>query len=63
VCPSELIISSLFYEVTIEDPAILTKPWTSASRKRSLAAPADEWTEVFCTHDEEPEEWKQSREG
>jgi hypothetical protein len=37
---------------------ILTKPWTSAPRKWSLAAPDDEWTEVFCTHNEEPDEWK-----
>jgi hypothetical protein len=48
----------LIYQVTIEDPAILTKPWTSAPRTWSLAAPDDEWTEVFCTHNEEPEEWK-----
>jgi hypothetical protein len=41
-----------------EDPAILTKPWTSAPRKWSLAAPDDEWTEVFSTHNEEPDEWK-----
>lgn len=25
---------------------------------RGLAAADDEWTEVFCTHNEEPEEWK-----
>ena len=48
----------LTYQVTIEDPKILTKPWTSAPRTWSLAAPDDEWTEVFCTHNEEPDEWK-----
>jgi hypothetical protein len=48
----------LIYQITIEDPMILTKPWTSAPRKWSLAAPDDEWTEVFCTHNEEPDEWK-----
>jgi hypothetical protein len=48
----------LTYQVTIEDPQILTKPWTSAPRTWSLAATDDEWTEVFCTHNEEPEEWK-----
>ena len=48
----------LIYQITIDDPMILTKPWTSATRRWSLAAPDDEWTEVFCTHKEEPEEWK-----
>jgi hypothetical protein len=31
-----------------------TKPWTSLP----LKTVAGEWTEVFCTHNEEPEEWK-----
>ena len=49
----------LIYQVTIEDPVVLAKPWTSAPRKWSLAAdPKDEWGEVFCTHNEEPEEYK-----
>jgi len=48
----------LIYQIVIDDPMILTKPWTSAPRKWSLAAPDDEWSEVFCTHNEEPEEWK-----
>jgi hypothetical protein len=43
---------------SFEDPVLLTKPWTSAPRTWSLAAPDDEWTEVFCTHNDEPEEWK-----
>jgi len=37
---------------------VLAKPWTSAPRRWSLAAPDDEWGEVFCTHNEEPGEWK-----
>ena len=49
----------LTYQITIEDPEILTKPWTSAPRTWSLVAdPKEEWGEVFCTHNEEPDEWK-----
>jgi len=49
----------LSYQVTIEDPVVLAKPWTSAQRKWSLAQdPHDEWGEVFCTHNEEPDEIK-----
>jgi hypothetical protein len=48
----------LTYQITIDDPLILTKPWTSAPRKWSLAVPNEEWGEVFCTHNEEPDEWK-----
>jgi len=49
----------LIYQVTIEDPIVLAKPWTSAPRYWSLAQdPNDDWTEVFCTHNEEPEEYK-----
>jgi len=49
----------LTYQVTIEDPVVLAKPWTSAPRTWSLSAiPGDEWGEVFCTHNEEPEEIK-----
>jgi hypothetical protein len=49
----------LIYQVTIDDPAVLTKPWKSAPRTWSLAQdPHDEWGEVFCTHNEEPDEYK-----
>ena len=49
----------LIYQVTIEDPKALAKPWVSAPRRWSLAQdPSDDWTEVFCTHNEEPEEYK-----
>jgi len=38
---------------------VLAKPRTSAPRKWSLAQdPNDEWGEVFCTHNEEPDEIK-----
>ncbi len=49
----------LVYQVTIDDPVVLEKPWTSAPRKWSLSQdPTDEWQEYFCTHNEEPEEYK-----
>jgi hypothetical protein len=52
----------LVYQVTIEDPVKLTKPWKSAPRIWSLASdPNDAWGEVFCTHDEEPAEMKKIR--
>jgi len=47
----------LIYQVTIEDPVVLAKPWTSAPRRWSLAQDSkEEWGEVFCTHNEEPGE-------
>ena len=49
----------LTYQITIEDPIVLAKPWKSAPRTWSLAQdPHDEWGEVFCTLNQEPEEWK-----
>jgi hypothetical protein len=52
----------LIYQVTIEDPLVLAKPWTSAPRRWSLAEPNDEWTEFFCTNNEEPGVWKKMQE-
>jgi hypothetical protein len=49
----------LTYQVTVEDPVVLAQPWKSAARIWSLAAdPHDEWGEVFCTLNEEPDEIK-----
>ena len=49
----------LIYQVTIDDPVVLAKPWKSAPRRWSLAqSPNDEWGEVFCTLNQEPEEYK-----
>lgn len=49
----------LVYQVTIEDPVVLAKPWKSAPRRWSLAqSPSDEWGEVFCTLNEEPAEYE-----
>jgi hypothetical protein len=47
----------LTYQITIEDPTVLAKPWKSAPRVWTLAQdPKDDWTEVFCTLNEEPVE-------
>jgi hypothetical protein len=49
----------LIYQVTIEDPVVLAKPWKSAPRRWSLAqSPNEEWGEIFCTLNQEPEEYK-----
>jgi hypothetical protein len=49
----------LTYQVTIEDPVVLEKPWTSTPRTWSLSQdPNDDWAEYFCTHNEEPDEYK-----
>ena len=38
---------------------MLTKPWKSAPRTWSLAQdPHDEWGEVFCTLNQEPDEYQ-----
>ena len=47
----------LTYQVTVEDPVVLARPWKSAPRLWSLAQdPKDDWSEVFCTLNEEPAE-------
>ena len=49
----------VIYQVHIEDPVVLAKPFTSAPHKWSLAQHADDvWTEYLCTANEEPEFWK-----
>jgi len=49
----------LIYQVSVNDPVVLQKPWTSAPRKWTLSQdPNDDWQEYFCTHNEEPEEYK-----
>jgi hypothetical protein len=49
----------LTYQITIDDPVVLAKPWKSAARTWTTAQdPHDEWGEVFCTLNQEPEEYK-----
>ena len=53
----------LTYQITIEDPVVLAKPWSSAPRIWTLAVdPHDEWGEVFCTLNQEPEEYNKIKE-
>jgi len=46
--PSE---NYLIYQVTIEDPKVLTKPWTSAPRQWSLGH--EDLEEYYCTNNQE----------
>jgi len=39
------------YQITIEDPVVLAKPWNSAPRRWSLASADDDWEEQFCTNE------------
>jgi hypothetical protein len=49
----------LMYQITVEDPEVLVKPFTSAPHRWSLAQdPNDVWTEYYCTSNEEPDFWK-----
>lgn len=52
-------VNYLVYQVTIEDPLVLEKPWSSAPRRWSLSVvPDDDLDEFFCTTNEEPQEWQ-----
>ena len=44
------------HQFTIEDPKVLTKPWTSAWRTYSLSANDEDLTENFCTNNEQVEQ-------
>jgi hypothetical protein len=46
----------LEYQYTLEDPKVLTKPWTSAWRRFSLSANDEDLTENFCTNNENVEQ-------
>jgi hypothetical protein len=46
----------LYYQFTVEDPKVLTKPWTSGWRVHSLAN--EDLTENFCTNNENVEQLK-----
>ena len=49
----------LMYQITVEDPEVLVKPFTSAPHVWTLAQdPNDVWTEYLCTANEEPDFWK-----
>ncbi len=47
------------YQVTVEDPVVLKKPFTSPPLTWTLAQdPNDVWTEYICTNDEDPSTYK-----
>ena len=46
----------LEYQVTIEDPKVLTKPWTSRWDTLSLSANNERLSENFCTNNENVEQ-------
>lgn len=49
----------LTYQVHVEDPQVLVKPFTSAPLTWTLAQdPKDVWTEYICTENEDPETYK-----
>ena len=49
----------LMYTITVEDPEVLVKPFTSAPHAWTLAQdPNDVWTEYLCTSNEDPDFWK-----
>jgi hypothetical protein len=55
--PSE---NYLVYQVTIEDPKVLTKPWTSVPRQWSLSH--EDLEEYYCTNNAEPQEYQSIKE-
>ena len=49
----------LIYQLTVEDPEVLVKPFVSAPHMWTLAQdPNDVWTEYLCTSNEEPDVYK-----
>ena len=46
----------LVYQVTIEDPKVLTKPWTSAPRQWSLSH--EDLEEYYCTNNQEVQQYE-----
>jgi hypothetical protein len=44
----------LIVQITVDDPKVLTKPWTSAPRRWTLAN--DRINEFYCTNNHELEE-------
>ena len=48
----------LVYQVTIEDPKVLTKPWTSAPRRWSLSRYNETLEEFYCTNEQDSQEFR-----
>jgi hypothetical protein len=47
----------LGHQFTIEDPKVLTRPWTSAWRTYTLSVNDEDLTENFCTNNEQVEQF------
>jgi hypothetical protein len=50
-------LNFLEHQFTIDDPKVLTKPWTSAWRTYSLSVNDEDLTENFCTNNEQVEQF------
>ncbi len=50
-------LNYLSYQVTIEDPKVLTKPWTSAPRTWTLAH--EDLLQYYCTNNQDVEQYKE----
>jgi hypothetical protein len=48
----------LVYQVTIEDPKVLTKPWNSAPHQWSLSRNHEPLQEFYCTNEQDLKEFK-----
>jgi hypothetical protein len=48
----------LVYQVTIEDPKVLTKPWNSAPRQWSLSRNHESLLELYCTNEQDVKEFQ-----
>jgi hypothetical protein len=48
----------LVYQVTIEDPKVLTKPWVSAPRHWSLSRNHEALEEFYCTNEQDTKEFQ-----
>ena len=48
----------LEHQFTIEDPKVLTKPWTSNWNRYTLSVNDEDLTENFCTNNEQVEQFK-----
>ena len=48
----------LVYQVTIEDPKVLTKPWNSAPHRWSLSRYHERLQEFYCTNEQDTKEFR-----